>query len=39
MTKFKLDLHNPLMYPYTKFELRLLIHETMNGMTEWWNEG
>ena len=23
MTKFKLDLHNPKMYPYTKFELNV----------------
>jgi hypothetical protein len=23
MTKFELDLHNPKMYPYTKFELNV----------------
>ena len=23
MTKFELDLHNPMMYPYTKFELNV----------------
>jgi hypothetical protein len=23
MTKFKLDLHNPMMYPYTKIELNV----------------
>jgi hypothetical protein len=23
MTKFKLDLHNPMMYSYTKFELNV----------------
>jgi hypothetical protein len=23
MTKFKLDLHNPMTYPYIKFELNL----------------
>jgi hypothetical protein len=23
MTKFELELHNPMMYPYTKFELNV----------------
>jgi hypothetical protein len=40
MTKFKLDLHNPKMYPYTKFELNVCNHSRDNeetndyGMTE-----
>jgi hypothetical protein len=40
MTKFELDLHNPTMYPYTKFELNVCNRSRDNerkpvsGMTE-----
>jgi hypothetical protein len=40
MTKFELDLHNPMMYPYTKFELNVCNRSKDNerkpiyGMTE-----
>jgi hypothetical protein len=40
MTKFELDLHNPMMYPYTKFELNVYNRSRDNerkpiyGMTE-----
>jgi hypothetical protein len=40
MPKFDLDLHNPMMYPYTKFELNVCNHSRDNewkpiyGMTE-----
>jgi hypothetical protein len=40
MTKFELDLHNPMMYPYTKFELNVCNHSRDNerkpiyGLTE-----
>jgi hypothetical protein len=31
MAKFKLDLHNPTMYPYTKFKLNVCNHLRDNG--------
>jgi hypothetical protein len=40
ITKFELDLHNLMMYPYTKFELNVCNHSRDNerkpiyGMTE-----
>jgi hypothetical protein len=35
MTKLELDLHNPTMYPYTKFELNCAtIQEIMYGTTK-----
>jgi hypothetical protein len=40
MTKFELDLHNPMMYPYTKFELNVCNlsrdneRKSIDGMTE-----
>jgi hypothetical protein len=40
MTKFELDLNNPMMYPYTKFELNVSNcsrdneRKPMYGMTE-----
>jgi hypothetical protein len=44
MTKFELDRHNPMMYPYTKFELNACNRSRDNerkpiyGMTEWQND-
>jgi hypothetical protein len=40
MTKFELDLHNPMMYPFTKFKLNVCNRSRYNerkpiyGMTE-----
>jgi hypothetical protein len=45
MTKFELDLHNPMMHPYTKFELNVWNCSRDNerkpiyGMTELQNDG
>jgi hypothetical protein len=47
MTKFELDLHNLMMYSYTKFELNVCHrsrimngnHLWNDGMTEWRNDG
>jgi hypothetical protein len=43
MTKFDHDLHNPKMYPYTKFELNVFnrsrINERKPMIMEWWSDG
>jgi hypothetical protein len=43
MTKFELDLHNPMMYPYTKVELnvcnRSRDNERKTISMEWRNDG
>jgi hypothetical protein len=40
MTKFEFDLHKPMMYPYTKFELNVCIRSRDNGTeTNLWNDG
>jgi hypothetical protein len=39
MTKFELDLFNPMMYPYTKFELNVCNRSRDNGTeTNLWND-
>ena len=41
MTKFEFDLHNPKMYPYTKFELNVCTHSRDNErkpISEWQND-
>jgi hypothetical protein len=41
MTKFEYDLHNPMMYPYTKFELNVCNRSKDNErkpIMEWRND-
>jgi hypothetical protein len=41
MTKFELDLHNPMMHPYTKFELNVCNRSRDHNAREsnLWNDG